>query len=50
MVQRLRLQASTEGAVGLIPGWGTKIPHVAWHGQKKKKKRIDIEKQVEGDS
>ena len=21
----------------LIPGWGTKIPHVTWHGQKKNK-------------
>ena len=21
---------------GLIPGWGTKIPHIMWHGQKKK--------------
>ena len=20
--------------MGLIPGWGTKIPHGAWHGQK----------------
>ena len=23
------------GDTGLIPGWGTKIPHAAWHGQKK---------------
>ena len=27
MVQWLRLHASTAGAVGLTPGWGTKIPH-----------------------
>ena len=50
VVQRLRLQTSTEGATGLIPGWGTKIPQVAWHGQKKKKKGICVEKQLEGDS
>ena len=27
VVQWLRLHASTAGAVGLTPGWGTKIPH-----------------------
>ena len=26
--------------MGLIPGWGTKIPSAAWHGQEKKKKRV----------
>ena len=30
---------------GLIPGWGTKIPQIAWHGQKKKKKK-DKRKQI----
>ena len=30
MHQWLRLQASTAGDVGLIPGWGTKISHAAW--------------------
>ena len=30
-VQLLRLHPST---VGSIPGWGTKIPHAVWHGQK----------------
>ena len=25
---------------GLIPGWGTKIPHGLWCGQKKKKKHL----------
>ena len=24
---------------GSIPGWRTKIPHAAWHSQKKKKKK-----------
>ena len=33
-VQCLRLCASTAGGIGSIPGWGTKIPHAAWHGQK----------------
>ena len=28
-VQWLRLRASTAGAMGLTPGWGTKIPHAA---------------------
>ena len=34
MVHWLRLHASSMGAVGLIPGWDTKIPHAMWHGQK----------------
>ena len=29
MVQWLGLSASTEGGTGSIPGWGTKISHVA---------------------
>ena len=28
MVQWLRLHASTAGGMGLIPGQGTKMPHV----------------------
>ena len=28
---------------GLIPGGGTKIPHVVWHGQKKKKKKKKLQ-------
>ena len=35
----LRLQASTAGGVGSIPGQGTKIPHDTWLSQKKKKKK-----------
>ena len=34
VVQWLRLCASTAGDVGLIPGWGTKIPHAIGHSQK----------------
>ena len=36
-VQWLELHASTVGGAGLIPGWGTKISHVAWSSQKKKR-------------
>ena len=38
-VQRLRLQASTAGGMGSIPGQGTKIPHAAKHGPKKPQKK-----------
>ena len=31
------LQVSSAGGVGLIPGWGTKIPHAVWSGQKIKR-------------
>ena len=41
-VQLLRLCASNAGGVGSIPGWGTRIPHAAWHGQKKKKVLANI--------
>ena len=34
VVQWLRLCASNAGGVGLIPGWGMKIPHVSQHSQK----------------
>ena len=33
MVQCLRLHAFTEAGTGLIPGWGTKIPHAMQRGQ-----------------
>ena len=36
-VKWLRLHAFTAEAVGLIPGWVTKILQAEWHGQKKKK-------------
>ena len=35
VVQWLRLRASTAGGTGLIPGWGTKIPHAVWPKKKK---------------
>ena len=37
VVQWLRLHVSTVGGSGSSPDWGTKIPHVKPHGQKKKK-------------
>ena len=30
----VRLRASNTESADLIPGWGTKIPHAAWCGQK----------------
>ena len=33
-IQLLRFHASTTGGVGLIPGWGTKIPHASLCSQK----------------
>ena len=36
MIQWLRLHAPSAGGLGSIPGEGTKIPHAAQHGQKKK--------------
>ena len=38
VVQWLRLQASTAGGTGSIPGQGTNISHAMWCDQKKKKK------------
>ena len=43
-VQWLGLHASTAGGTGSIPGWGTKVPHAAWHGQKKTSVGKDVEK------
>lgn len=36
MVKTLSFNAD---GIGSIPGWGTRIPHAAQCGQKKKKKR-----------
>ena len=33
-VQWLRLRISSAGGVGLIPGWGTTIPHAAQRAAK----------------
>ena len=40
-VQCLGLHASATGGMGSIPGDGTKVPHVKWLGQKKKKRERD---------
>ena len=34
VVQWLRCHAAKAGGMGLIPGWGTKIPQAVQHGQK----------------
>ena len=34
MVQWFGVCTSNAGGMGSIPGWGTKIPHAAWHGKK----------------
>ena len=39
VVQWLRLESSNAGDMGLNPGMGTKIPHAAEPGQKKKKEK-----------
>ena len=41
VVQWLGLCASNSEATGLIPDWGTKVPHATWHGQigKEREKR-----------
>ena len=33
VVQWLGLHASTAEGLGVIPGWGTKIPQIKWQGQ-----------------
>ena len=38
-VQWLGLRVSTVGGAGSIHGWGTKIPHAMWRGQRKKKRK-----------
>ena len=36
----LRLHVSSAGGVSRIPGWGTKIQHAVWYGQKEKKRSL----------
>ena len=38
-IQWLGLHASSEGDMGSIPCWETKIPHATWHAKKKKEKK-----------
>ena len=37
VVQWLGLCTFTDEDLGLIPGWGNKIPQAVWNNQKKKK-------------
>ena len=44
----VKIHASNTGGMGLIPGWGTKIPHTTWPKSlkiKKKKKLVEILKE-----
>ena len=41
MVQLLGLDTSTAWGMDLIPNQGTRIPYVAWHGQKKKERETE---------
>ena len=34
VVQGLKFHTANVGGKGLLPGWGTKIPHAVWDGQK----------------
>ena len=34
------------GGTGSVPSQGTKIPHAVWHGQKKKKIKLNLKKEV----
>ena len=47
-VQWLRLQTSTAGSAGSMPGQGTKIPHVLNCGQKWKKKKKKNQQEERG--
>ena len=39
----VKTPCSHVGGAGWIPGQGTKIPHAAWYGQKKKKREREKE-------
>ena len=41
LIESLRLDAST--AKESIPSWGTKIPHIVWHGFFKKIKQLTVQ-------
>ena len=45
MVQWLRLHPSNEVGVGLVPGWGTNIPHAVGCGWGGGGGKIDLEYQ-----
>ena len=40
----VRTLPSNAGVAGLIPGWGTKIPHALWPKRKRKKPKHKTEK------
>ena len=44
VAQQVRLYSSSVEGEGLIPGWGTKIPHAVWCSQKVNKCTFKITK------
>ena len=44
--KKKRFHTSTAGGMSSIPGWGKKIPHATWHGDKKKKSFPKLKKKV----
>ena len=46
LVQWLTIRASPAGGAGLIPGWGTKIPHSVRCGQKNNSKSGEMYPEV----
>ena len=46
VVQWLRGHTANTGSTGLIPGWGTKIPHAMGHSQKIKKRMERWNKEI----
>ena len=42
VVQSLRICIFTAGSMNLIPGWGTKIPHVEWHSNTPPPKLLEL--------
>ena len=45
-VQWLTLYAFNAVGMGLIPDWGTKIPHALWYGQNKHKNKHPPQKKT----
>ena len=45
----VKIHASNTGGMGLIPGWGTKIPHTTWPKSLKIKKKKEISGDFKGE-
>ena len=49
VVQCLGLCTSTAGDMGPIPGWGTKVPHTMWRGERMNQQNGGNEAMGKGD-